>query len=55
MNVVVALLAVTVLGGFLGILVFTVGRVDLGLVVGLTFVLAAWDILRSALSKRPRR
>ena len=37
--------ALTVLIGFLGILVWKLQRFDLTIVVGLTIVLAAWDAL----------
>jgi hypothetical protein len=53
MNRVLALIALAMLGGFLGILVFTVNRTDLFVVVGLTFAIAVWDIWQTAL--RPRK
>lgn len=53
MNRVLALVALAVLGGFLWILVAKVGRIDLAVVVGLTFALAAWDIWKTAI--KPRR
>lgn len=43
-----ALVAMAVLAGFLGILVWKVPRVDLFVVTGITFGLALWDFLSSA-------
>ncbi|MGP3698919.1 hypothetical protein [Rhodobacter sp. NSM] len=40
------LFALLVLAAFLGILVAKVPRLDLGLVVAATMVLAAWDLIR---------
>lgn len=40
-----SLLALIVLLGFLGILVWKLQRIDLSVVVALTVVLAAWDAL----------
>ncbi|HMO08680.1 MAG TPA: hypothetical protein PKD10_13690 [Paracoccaceae bacterium] len=49
MNRVIALLALAVLAGFLWILAAKVGRVDLSVVVGLTFLIAAFDIWQTGL------
>ena len=48
MNRLIALLALAVLVGFLGILLVSVPRLDLGLVIALTVALAAIDFARSA-------
>ncbi len=42
---ILALFAILVLAGYLGILVFEVGRVDLAVVAAITFVLVIWDFL----------
>jgi hypothetical protein len=42
---VMALFALAVLAGYLGILVFNVPRLDLGIVVGATLLLVIWDFL----------
>lgn len=41
---IIALLAFLVLAGFLGILAWYVPRLDLGLVIGATLLLAAYDL-----------
>lgn len=48
MNRVLAVLAVAMLAAFLGILVWHVPRLDLGIVVGVSFLIAAYDILIAA-------
>ena len=45
-------LAILVLGGFLGILVLEVPRIDLGAVVGVTLLLVLWDLLRGPIDRR---
>ncbi|AXQ95790.1 hypothetical protein LV780_16315 [Cereibacter azotoformans] len=40
------LLALVVLAAFLGILVMEVPRLDLGLVIAATLLLAIWDLVR---------
>ena len=44
MNVAMALLALVILTGFLGILVIHVPRTDLLIVTGVTLLLVAWDL-----------
>ena len=44
MRTLLYVIAFAVLLGFLGILVWYVPRLDLGLVVGAVLVLAAWDL-----------
>lgn len=44
MNLTMALLALAMLIAFLGILILHVPRLDLIAVVGITLVLAAWDL-----------
>ncbi|WP_168219727.1 hypothetical protein [Pseudotabrizicola formosa] len=51
MNNIMALFAFVVLLGFLGILLWHVPRLDLIGVVGVTVVLAGWDLI-SSLRKR---
>ena len=55
---ILAFTAILVLLGFVGILVWSVPRIDLGAVVGLTVALALWDLLvsrrESRASARPR-
>ena len=46
-------LALIVRAVFLGILVMKVPRWDLGLVVGITLALAAWDLIRGPDSHKP--
>lgn len=41
-----SIFALALLAGFLGILIFSVPRVDLALVLGVTMALAGWDLLR---------
>jgi hypothetical protein len=48
MNRAMAVLALAALAGFLAILAWKVARVDLSVVIAVTFALAAWDVLRSA-------
>ncbi|TCM87471.1 hypothetical protein [Rhodovulum steppense] len=43
----IALFAFAVFLGFVGILAMGVPRLDLGLVIGLTVVLVAWDFIAS--------
>lgn len=45
------ILSLAVLGGFLGILVWKVARVDLAVVIALTFALAAWDVWRATFGR----
>jgi hypothetical protein len=40
-----SLVALAVLAGFLGILLWKVPRLDLGMVIGVTFLLVAYDFL----------
>ncbi|MDO9523999.1 MAG: hypothetical protein Q7J57_00425 [Gemmobacter sp.] len=47
-NRAVALFSYAVLVGFVGILVWYVGRIDLAVVVVLTLALAGWDIWLNA-------
>lgn len=54
MDRLMALLALAVLAGFLGILVWKVPRVDLFVVVSITLFLAIWDFIANAW-RRPRR
>ncbi|WP_170314591.1 hypothetical protein [Aquibium carbonis] len=54
MDRLMALLALVVLTGFLGILVWKVPRVDLFVVVAITLSLAIWDFVANAW-RRPRR
>ena len=42
-NTLMALLAFAVLTGFLGILLYAVPRLDLGIVIGLTLLLVGYD------------
>lgn len=46
MNYILAIIGFLALAGFLLILIFEVPRVDLGIVVGLTLVLALVDFVR---------
>lgn len=43
-NLLMAFVAFAVLVGFLGILVIHVPRLDLAVVIGVTVLLAAWDL-----------
>ncbi|QYK40476.1 MAG: hypothetical protein KF887_13740 [Paracoccaceae bacterium] len=52
MNRTMAMVALAVLAGFLGILVWKVPRLDLVTVVGVTFLLAAWDIWQTSGSRK---
>ena len=52
---VVAVLAFVVLTGFLGILLWKVPRWDLGIIIGITLLLAAYDFLSSAGRKKDPR
>lgn len=45
---IVGFIALAVLTGFLGILVFKLMRVDITVIVGITLALAGWDFLRPA-------
>jgi hypothetical protein len=54
MDRLMALLALAVLAGFLGILVWKVPRVDLFVVISITLFLASWDFIANAW-RRPRR
>ncbi|MFN3293429.1 MAG: hypothetical protein ACK4S2_12415 [Gemmobacter sp.] len=47
MDKLVAVVAYLILLAFLGILLWHVPRLDLTLVIGLTVVLAGWDLVRS--------
>lgn len=47
MNNILALLAFSVLVAFLAVLVIHVPRIDLIAVIGITVVLAGWDLLRT--------
>jgi hypothetical protein len=49
-----ALLALVVLAGFLGILAWKVPRVDLIAIIGITLALALWDFLGHAGRRRSR-
>lgn len=51
MDKLTAIFAFAVLLGFLGILLWHVPRLDLSLVVGLTVLLAGWDLARSLRGK----
>lgn len=42
---ILALFALIVLAGFLGVLLWKVQRIDLAIVIGITYVLAVWDFL----------
>ncbi len=46
MNNIMALFAYAVLVAFLGILVFHVPRIDLACIIGLTLLLAGWDLVQ---------
>jgi hypothetical protein len=37
--------AFAMLLGFVGILVFTLGRIDIAVVAGITMALAGWDVI----------
>ena len=41
-------IALAILTGFLGILVFKLMRVDIAVIVAITLALAVWDFLRPA-------
>jgi hypothetical protein len=51
MNRLFAVMAIVVMAAFLGILLWHVPRLDLGVVIGLTFALAAYDAWRTAFTK----
>jgi hypothetical protein len=53
-NRIISLFAFAVLCVFFGILLYRVGRVDLGAVISITLLLAAWD-LRTQLFRRRRQ
>ena len=53
-NRLVAILAFAMLAGFLGILLWYVPRIDLGVVIAITLILALVDLYRSA-GERDRR
>ncbi len=53
-NRLVAILAFLMLAGFVGILLWHVPRLDLGVVIAVTLILAAVDLYRSA-GERDRR
>ncbi len=55
MDRLMALLALTVLTGFLGILVWKVPRLDLFAVIALTLSLATWDFIANAWRRSGRR
>jgi D-serine deaminase-like pyridoxal phosphate-dependent protein len=42
---IIALFALLVLAGFIGVLVFKLQRMDLFVVAGITLLLAGWDFL----------
>ncbi|MFN3721559.1 MAG: hypothetical protein ACK4VZ_00825 [Paracoccaceae bacterium] len=52
MNNLMALVAFGVMLGFLGILLWHVPRLDLICVVGVTVLLAGWDLLQNLRGKR---
>ncbi len=43
---ILAVLAILVLAGFLGILLWELRRIDLGVLIGVTLLLVIWDVLR---------
>ncbi|MFN3972383.1 MAG: hypothetical protein ACK4GO_10130 [Gemmobacter sp.] len=51
MNRLFAVLAILTMAGFLGILLWHVPRLDLSIVAGVTFLLAAYDTWRSAFTR----
>jgi hypothetical protein len=53
-NRIISLFAFAVLCVFFGILLYRVGRIDLGAVISITLLLAAWD-LRTQLFRRRRQ
>lgn len=54
MSRLIAVFAVLILGLFLGVLIWRVPHLDLMIVLGVCFLLAAYDVLRTAWSI-PRR
>ena len=50
-----ALLAFAMLAGFLGIMMWHVRRWDLGIVIGVTLLLAAYDLMTTRRGNRPKR
>ena len=48
MEKLLAWFAALVLAGFLGILLWEIWRLDLGMVIATAFLLAIWDILRQS-------
>jgi hypothetical protein len=52
-NRIISLIALAALCAFFGILLFRVGRIDLGVVITITLLLAAWDLWIQLF--RPRR
>jgi len=53
-NRIIALFAFAVLCVFFGILLYRVGRVDLGAVIAITLALAAYDLWSQLFRRRPR-
>lgn len=51
MNRLMAFLAFAILTGFLGILLYYVPRIDLGVVIVVTVLLVAWDFLTATRGK----
>ena len=53
-NRIISLFALAVLCAFLGILLYRVGRIDLGAVILITLALAAYDIWSQLFRRRTR-
>jgi prepilin signal peptidase PulO-like enzyme (type II secretory pathway) len=53
-NRIISLFAFAVLCVFFGILLYRVGRIDLGVVISITLLLAAWDLWIQLFRRRSR-
>jgi hypothetical protein len=53
-NRIISLIALAALCVFFGILLYRVGRIDLGVVISITLLLAAWDLWIQLFRRRQR-